>query len=279
MPDAPPHAAYPDPHAVMPVGEALRRERLRYGQSLADVAAALKIQERQLDALERGDLAALPGPAYALGFVRAYAGYLRLNVGEVVALFKAQSQGAAEPKPDLNFPVPAGDSAAVPWWAIGGGLAAAAALVVGWALWAGGPDASDPAVVPSPPAVVAAPIAEPEEPVEAAVAVPVAEPEPEPAPEPEPELAPAPAEVVLTLTADSWVEVRGPDGAQLVARVLKAGERYRVPADAGLTMTVGNAGGVALSVGGRALAPLGPAGQAVRGIPLEAGALTERYGQ
>jgi cytoskeleton protein RodZ len=246
----------------MPAGEALRRARLRCGWSAEDIARALNIRVRQVEALEQGDIAALPAPVYAVGFMRAYAEYVGPHVGldaeRVVALFKAQARGAAEPQRGLNFPVPAGDSAAPPWWAVVLGLAAAGLLLWGWVAWQGGPEgAAALAVVPTPPPAAAEASAAP--PVEAA-----------PAPEPEPA-------ILLVLTADSWVEVRDASGTALVARVLKAGERYTVPSRADLVMTVGNAGGVALSVGGQALDPLGAPGEIVRGVPLDAAALLERY--
>jgi cytoskeleton protein RodZ len=274
----------------MPAGEALRRARLRCGWSAEDIARALNIRVRQVEALEQGDIAALPAPVYAVGFMRAYAEYVGPHVGldaeRVVALFKAQARGAAEPQRGLNFPVPAGDSAAPPWWAVVLGLAAAGLLLWGWVAWQGGPEgAAALAVVPTPPPAAAEASAAPDAtpaPVEPSVAAeevaaaagppaPAAPPvEAAPAPEPEPA-------ILLVLTADSWVEVRDASGTALVARVLKAGERYTVPSRADLVMTVGNAGGVALSVGGQALDPLGAPGEIVRGVPLDAAALLERY--
>src|SRR4029077_5264963 len=49
----------------------------------------------------------LPGPAYALGFVRAYAHYLGFNPDEVLEHFKAES-AEAQAKPDLSLPMPLG---------------------------------------------------------------------------------------------------------------------------------------------------------------------------
>jgi len=58
------------------IGERLARERHRRGLSLEAVAAATRIRAGHLAAIERGDLAALPGPVYARGYVRGYAAYL-----------------------------------------------------------------------------------------------------------------------------------------------------------------------------------------------------------
>jgi cytoskeletal protein RodZ len=70
-------------------GAALREMRLAYDRSVADVAADLRIRQVYLEAIEEGRFDDLPGPAYALGFVRAYATYLGLDVREVVSRYRA----------------------------------------------------------------------------------------------------------------------------------------------------------------------------------------------
>lgn len=52
------------------VGEQLRPVRLERGEELERVAEYLRIKPAYLDALEQGDMAALPGRTYALGFLR-----------------------------------------------------------------------------------------------------------------------------------------------------------------------------------------------------------------
>jgi hypothetical protein len=58
------------------LGAVLARERRTRGLSLGLVAAATRIRAIHLDAIERGDQAALPGEVYARGYERAYAAYL-----------------------------------------------------------------------------------------------------------------------------------------------------------------------------------------------------------
>jgi cytoskeletal protein RodZ len=67
------------------VGEQLRQVRLERGQELAQVAEHLRIKPAYLHALEQGDMAALPGRTYALGFLRTYADYLGFNGNELIA--------------------------------------------------------------------------------------------------------------------------------------------------------------------------------------------------
>jgi len=61
---------------LAPIGVRLREARMRQGLDLADCAAATRIRERYLIAIEDGRFESLPGPAYVSGFIRAYAAHL-----------------------------------------------------------------------------------------------------------------------------------------------------------------------------------------------------------
>lgn len=91
------------------VGEELRDARAALGYSLEEMAAALRINRRYLAALEEGRVRDLPGPAYALGFVRSYASALGLDADELVRRFRESSAAAARGKHDLVFPEPVPD--------------------------------------------------------------------------------------------------------------------------------------------------------------------------
>jgi len=89
-------------------GAMLRRRREALGLDLADIAAALRIKPAYVSALETGYPDQLPGPAYATGFLRAYADHLGLDHEEVLQRFK-QGSAAFARKPDLSFPMPLGE--------------------------------------------------------------------------------------------------------------------------------------------------------------------------
>jgi cytoskeleton protein RodZ len=89
-------------------GAVLRRRREALGLDLADIAAALRIKSAYVSALEAGYPDQLPGPAYATGFLRAYADHLGLDHDEVLQLFKQESAAFAR-RPDLSFPMPLGE--------------------------------------------------------------------------------------------------------------------------------------------------------------------------
>jgi cytoskeletal protein RodZ len=69
------------------VGEELRKERLRQGKQVSEVAAAIKIRPELLEAIEEGHFDRLPGGSYRRGFVRQYARALGLNEESTVASF------------------------------------------------------------------------------------------------------------------------------------------------------------------------------------------------
>lgn len=83
------------------VGAILKRERLRYDQSITDIEHVLHIRAAQLEAIEADQFQKLPGPVYAAGFIRTYAEYLGLDGPSMVSLYKSQS-GARTIKPDLD---------------------------------------------------------------------------------------------------------------------------------------------------------------------------------
>ncbi len=108
-------------------------------------------------------------------------------------------------------------------------------------------------------AASSAPPPPPAPPIATAEAVP-----PPPAPP-----ATSPHDIVLVANSDSWVELQGPTGDRIYSRVLRAGERYEVPNETGLTMMTGNAGGLQVIVDGKTAPSLGAIGAVRRDIPLD----------
>lgn len=96
----------PTPSAV---GAMLRATRQRYGWDLEDVESALRIRLAHLQAIEEGRFEDLPGPAYAVGFVRAYADHLGLEREEVVNQFRDEISDLPR-RTQLNFPKPIPES-------------------------------------------------------------------------------------------------------------------------------------------------------------------------
>lgn len=116
------------------VGAFLKEAREVTGKSVADVAQTLRIRRVYLEAIEDGRFDELPGAAYAVGFIRSYATYLRLDVAETVARFKSELQGI-EADQQLDFPTP------VPEGRFPGGVVVTVCLLIaaggfgGWYWW------------------------------------------------------------------------------------------------------------------------------------------------
>lgn len=135
------------------VGEELRDARAALGYSIEEMASGLRINRRYLAALEEGRVRDLPGPAYALGFVRSYSSALGLDADEMVRRFRESSAAAARGKHDLVFPEPVPDRG-VPAGAIVllGVLIAIGGYVLWWQSAGTGQRVVD-AVPPLPPAL------------------------------------------------------------------------------------------------------------------------------
>jgi len=83
------------------VGQDLRTARQRKGEDLARISQVLKIRKDHLEALEESNFDALPGRAYTIGFVRAYAEYLGLDGALFVQRLKAEIAGRSETREPL----------------------------------------------------------------------------------------------------------------------------------------------------------------------------------
>ena len=247
----------------MPVGEILRRTREHYDQSIEDVERALRIRASQIEAIEQGDLKALPGKVYATGFVRSYSEYLGLDGDKMVALFKRQAAGETD-ETELHYPVMPAESRTPPIWLI---LTCVFLMIAVIATWFGENPEERAAVKVVPPV-----------PQELKAAVEAPKPPPQPPEEETPVIEEKPPEgIILNIRQNSWVEIRDQQGKAMLSRVLKAGDQYYVPDRPDLTISIGNAAGVEIEVDGEALRPLGKKGKVVRRLPLDAEYLKENF--
>jgi cytoskeleton protein RodZ len=113
------------------IGDLLRETREQYGTTVEQVGAALRIRPVFLQAIEGNHYDRLPGPVYALGFVRTYADYLGLDGEAIAQRFKNEAAGL-ETKSDLSFPMP------LPERSLPGGALLLVALIVAacaYAIW------------------------------------------------------------------------------------------------------------------------------------------------
>lgn len=249
----------------MPVGEILRRTRLHYNRSIEDVEAALRIQAKQIHAIEVGDMSAFPARVYAIGFVRTYAEYLGLDGDKIIELFKQQTEGKSK-APDLKLP-DSREPDQTPPVGIAVALFALLCLILIVSFSFSGEKSEEPEIIPEvPQELTVTALKEKQEVV-------VREPEPEP----EPVVEEKPKGIILKMLQNSWIEIRDQNNRKLISRVLKAGDQYFVPDRLDLRISIGNAGGVEIQVDGEPLQNLGGEGQVLRNIPLNAEVLKQRF--
>jgi len=260
--------------ANIEIGEALRRTRLHYGRSLTDIEKTLRIRASQLDAIEKGDIAALPGRVYAIGFVRSYAEHLGLDGAQAVQMFKAQYMDGQD-KTDLTFPVPASETKTPAAWLVILCLVCASVAMLAWHYMNKEDRAAFDDIGAVPEDIQShvkqdilntlKPIVEPEKPVDdpsvsgGELKDNVENMNPE---------KPQQKGILLNILDSSWVEIKNGDGKIIVSNILEKGDQYFVPDSPGISMSLGNAGNVEIVVDGRALKPLGKVGAVRRDIPL-----------
>jgi cytoskeletal protein RodZ len=284
----------PDERAV-DFGTHLRQAREKRGLTLQQVAITTKISARVLEALERNDASKLPGGIFSRAFVRSYAREVGLDPEATVASFVAafpDDAGAGDvPVATTAEQAENYESHRRVATTVVKILGASALIVIlgliaytGWqrargpAAASGGqrpavaeraPQASTPAPAPVE-AVPAAPAgdsaaARPAESVSASdgQAASAASVLAAPAASPAPSRTAAAALVVgLSATDACWLSV-SVDGTMMPSRTLGAGERVEFPVNRSITMTVGNAGALDVSLNGKPAKPLGGAGQVV----------------
>lgn len=262
------------------VGASLRELRVRQGVSLEEVARATRINPHYLEALEADDLASLPPPAFARGFIRAYCQVLQSPADDVLLLYHQQT---GTPAPVAT---PQSGEQRLELQGRGRGTVLVSfvlVVVLGIALVGltmllqsgretGGAAPIPPAVEPSrppepaqetdaprPPAPVIAPVPE------ARSAQPSAAPQLDPAAAAPDKATPggsAAYRLIARVSEPTWIRVRMDDG-RATEETIPAGEVREWVSKTPFVLTVGNAGGVMLELNGRPLPPLGARGAVI----------------
>ena len=287
------------------LGAHLRALREAKGGSLEDMARSTRVGIRHLEALEDERLTDLPSPVFVRGFIRAYCGFLRENpepalgpYEELAGTRAAEQAASLPPRPRTSW---AGSSLVV-------GLVLLLILGVGLILVnlsvkkSGGnsvPTSKTEVAKPAPPTPPPAPAPSsaaapaPPSPAPATTAAPTAPAAPPVAGEPGRPAAPpstaaaaapaaprtssAPASgeqrLVIRAVEPTWIRVQTDEG-RIAEELLPAGASREWAAERRFLLTIGNAGGVELTLNGRALPPLGPKGTVIQRLELPAAATT-----
>jgi hypothetical protein len=254
---------------VSGLGETLRRERVNRQLALEEIACSTKISTRFLHAIETEDFGSLPGLVFTRNFVRQYATYVELDPEPLLAkLPRFDLDSAPLPDPPArkrgSFWSARWSAALAPtaWTLLAVGVGVAAYFHFGNSVHPFDTvRAAVQTAVPKTPrnAVAQAQVPVAQVPVAAVPAATAAD------------RIPYPVEVVLAAKEESWVSVAA-DGKNVFSGLLKAGETKTIGAEGRVALRTGNAGGIEVSVNGKALDPLGPTGRA-RSVTLTAAGL------
>jgi cytoskeleton protein RodZ len=259
------------------LGLYLRELRQRQGLNIEDVSRATRVATRYLEALETDDLASLPAPVFARGFLRAYCHAVKVAPDEVLALYHRQ----VGTTPRSMTPPATAERRVDPRTASRGTVLVSFVLLVvlGLALFVvtllrqpgremAQPDGSGMAAV-APPAV-----ADPLTPVSTLEdsAGPLATGLPEAPPASDPggtaespatiDLGSSPYRLVARVSEPTWIRVWTEDG-RFTEETIPGGEVREWVSATPFVVTVGNAGGITLELNGRPLPSLGPRGAVV----------------
>ncbi len=91
------------------------------------------------------------------------------------------------------------------------------------------------------------------------------------------EPAQAPRRFALVAQSDTWVQVTDTFGSVKYTGILSQGEAYNIPAETGLRLKTGNAGGLYIEVEGQRFGPLGNNGAVMRNVTLNPGAVRASF--
>ncbi len=241
------------------IGETLRARREEMGLSVEDVTECIHIRPEYIAAVESLDMSRLPSIGYTLGYVRGYANFLNMDTDEVVERYK---EDCAVPH-DLgveNKPhhAPRKEKMKLPRGLMPA-MGIIGSVVLGSMWYNGNTDTANKAVAFAE-SVVETATATAEEALQASAATPEAVAE---------ESQPALKENMVTVqvNAPSWVQIKDMNGRTIVSRVFVTGERYSVPKEAKLSLSVRDAGAVELYVGTESIGPIGMQGETLQDVP------------
>lgn len=283
------------------IGQTLRLRREERGLSTEQAAFQSRVPHRLVQVLESDDYHLVPDAFYLIRVLHDYARFLGLDAGATEHAFRVAIQRHAKP---VTAPGPAAPAIPnVSWrhvaWTGAGILAVVPLVFIALSL------SSQRETLPPPPPREEAPLTRvppaavpeaqtmlpgeptPAEPADAAnrSAPPAATRAGEAPPVVLREATPPPAtpsaaprdtaaerkprrfQLVAEALEPTWMAVQS-DGGDQRQVLLRSGERVRFGADKGFVVTLGNAGGVKLSLNGERLPVLGKSGEVVRNLAL-----------
>ncbi|MDR2220579.1 MAG: DUF4115 domain-containing protein [Methylobacillus sp.] len=250
-------------------GRVLTEAREKMGLSVAEASARMRLTIRQVEAMESGNLDALPGPTFVRGFLRNYARLLQIDAVPLLEAYQLHGVKAAPGELHIhseNIQIKGRKRKSLIKYFVGI-LLLVALLLAAWMAYK--EFVADEKSKPS--AQSAEPIAavessgttfnEPqvqEQPLElpqasaAPMAIPMTVSAPASAPQtPAKPKVPGAGTVVMTTTQTTWVNVLDKNDKEILNRHLAEGESVTISGAPPLKVNIGNATGMAVTYNGK----------------------------
>lgn len=228
------------------IGNSLRNERQRRGLRLDQISEWTKIGTLHLQAMEADRFDRLPGGLFTRSFLRQYAHLLDLDEEQLMAAYRERYEAPIEPLPE---PPPKCTPLRLPLAHPFGWLVLAVVLCGAvYSIWQNGrqnvADSQSPRVSPTVAPAITPPLASASVRSSQNVA----------------SSAQAGVHILFSATEPVWLSIQS-DGKHAYSGTLEALERKEMAASSKMSVLVGNAGGLDVSVNGKSIGPLGGHGQ------------------
>ena len=230
------------------VGQRLRAAREAKKMTLESIAETTRIPVRHIASLENGDWGTLPAPAYCVGFAKNIATVVGLDRDQIGMDLREEMGGTRQVYAPAEVYEAADPKRTMPKWLIIGAIAGVILVLAALTLM------RNRDLTPAEPAAINS----------TQTALPVDPVAPPPAPMPA-----ATGPVTLTALQDVWIKVRERGGATIREAILRQGETFAIPATATAPLLdTGRPEGIKISVGGRDVPAIGPAGKSIASVSL-----------
>ena len=252
----------------MGVGQRLAAARVAKGLSVAEVAAATRLRSTVIERIEAEEFHRLDDDVFVRGHLKAFAQVVGLDPAEIVAEYQGleapiREALSAEQPQSLNIfakvgqePLPARRNPTGPLIALS--LVVLLALIAWVKLGPGAGSSEELLPTQTPSSSTSTTASESPSPSETPSADPSETSEPSPT-----GIDPAVVTVQVRATAACWFSAVASTGETLLQRTLQDGDTYTLIDASEITVRIGNAGALQLTVNGVDLGPLGSDGQVV----------------
>ncbi|HUW78456.1 MAG TPA: RodZ domain-containing protein [Candidatus Nanopelagicaceae bacterium] len=238
----------------MTIGSTIRAARENANISLAELSEKTRLRQTLLSGIERDDFSACGGNVYARGHLRNIARLIGLDSAELVAEFDStyasDAESLEESSKGFSEVTSARQGKAKSWRGAGIFVGVVSVVLLAWLLIPGfhGATASNSASTIPKAVVTETPTqSPPADPSASAVAT-----------------KPNSVSVIVTSSlGSSWLAVTNASGSQLFTSMLHRGQSKEFTDPQQINLTIGNAGGVEITVNGKNLGVPGGDGQVV----------------